>query len=181
MFRRVLVPLAVASIALLDTTSPTPAPASAPPVMAAHQFDLSQLAFEQPMAFGLGGNGKPSPAGCKLTLPIQQPHVSTYEKVMKNGHAMKGKAYTSCGVPVQELTLSVSIFDYGAHKEILEGRPTGNKNQKALGSEDTTVPCVNTNTTTYQVGVLGTSYESDGGEYWQIAFSKPVPLPCGYA
>jgi hypothetical protein len=81
---------------------------------------------------------------------------------------------------VDELSLSVSLFDVGAHEEVYKGPAIGNKGRKALGVQNAILPCVNTDTTTYQVGVLGTSYEK-GQEYFQIVFSAPQTVACGHA
>lgn len=172
MLHHALTSIAMVGLTTFSLTVPTQPPTAA--------VDVTGVVFSQPAVFGGGAGGAVSPAGCALVLPIQQPHVSTYEEYMNNGHAVKGKAFTKCNQPVSELTLSVSVFDYGSHTELLKGRPVSNKNQKALGSKDTLVPCVNTQATTYQVGVLGTSYEN-GHEYQEIAFSKPVLLPCGHS
>ena len=178
MLGHMLTPLAMAAAAVLNLTAP--AVASPSPAPAAHRFDLSQLTFTEPAIFGVGGQGKPSPAGCHIIQPVQLPHVSTFEESRNSRREMKGKAFSTCNTPVSELTLSVTILDYGSHKTVLKGRVVTNKNEKAIGSQDTLVPCVNTNTTTYQVAVLGTSFEN-GQEYFEVAFSKPWPLPCGYA
>lgn len=178
MLGQMLTSLAVVAAAVLNLTAP--AVASPSPVPGAHRFDLSQLTFTAPTIFGAGGQGKPSPAGCHIIQPVQLPHVSTFEVARNSRREMKGKAFSACNTPVAELTLSVTILDYGAHKPILKGRVVTSKNEKAISSQDTLVPCVNTDTTTYQIAVLGTSFEN-GQEYFEIAFSKPWPLPCGYA
>jgi hypothetical protein len=74
----------------------------------------------------------------------------------------------------------VSLFDVGAHEEVYKGPAVSNKGQKALSVQNAILPCANTDTTTYQVGVLGTSYEH-GQEYFQILFSGTQTVACGHA
>lgn len=98
MLGHMLTPLAMAVAAVLNLT--TLAVASPPPAPAAPRFDLLQLTFTEPAIFGVGGQGKPSPAGCHIIQPVQLPHVSTFEESRNSRREMKGKAFSTCNTPV---------------------------------------------------------------------------------
>lgn len=174
MLRPLIVAVAVALLAM----APVPAP---PPALAVktHSAALTQVVFHQPTIFSAGGNGAVSPAGCDITT-IETPHVSTYSRVMNQVEEVKGNVRATCRHPVEELTLSVSIFDADTHEQLVKGAPTKNQNQASLRSNSTVVPCVNSNPTRYQVAALGTSYEQ-GHEYTQIKFSAVGKANCGHA
>jgi hypothetical protein len=164
-----LAAIATASLAVAHT--PTPERAR----------EVTPVVFAQPRTYGLGGNdaGPVSPAGCDIKS-IEYPHVSTYRQVMHQIRAVKGNVRAECRHPVDELTLSVSIFDADTHALLIKGRPTKNQKEAALTSNDTEVRCINNNTTNYQVAALGTSYEQ-GHEYVEFKFSAIAPADCGHA
>ena len=140
----------------------------------------SPTSLSQPTVFGHSdGSGDVSPARCNIVY-IGDPHVSTYMKAMHNVEQIKGNARAACDHAVDELTLSVSIFDAGTHQELIKGPPGKNQGQSSLKNFSTAVDCINTNKTSYQIGVLGTSYEQ-GHEYTEVKFSPAAEEDCGHA
>jgi hypothetical protein len=177
MLTRTLVVMAIAGLVTTRLVTPVK---PAPPMLATYKIDLVQVRWAPtPATFGIGGNSAPSPARCQI-IDVEDPHVSTYGQVINKVSELKGNALAQCDVPVDEMTLSVSIFDHDLKREVKEGPIAQNKGQKTLNSRKTTLPCVNDKMTTYQIGALGTSYEH-GQEYWQIKFGNVGPVPCGHA
>lgn len=141
---------------------------------------VSPATFSEPTVFGHDdGSGLVSPARCDIVF-IGHPHVSTYMQAMRQVRQLKGNARAACNHTVDELTLSVSIFDAGTHHQLIKGPPSKNQGQSSLQSLSTTVDCINTDNTSYQIGVLGTSFEQ-GREYTEVKFSPVGEVPCGHA